>query len=375
MTADKRLVRAIERLEAEIGIFVAARDPVVAGLATPPGQRDVESLRAAIAALHETRPGLRIALRAVWNRLGGKGADARPGERIRGRLPRTAAERLEARARAAMAPAERLEKRWRGVAGRLARAVSGKRVALEPVFPADDPRVSQRSIINGAFAKLDDMRRTGGQSDEALAHGCFSDIPLPPSMFLELIHAAWRLLAAEGRAEGARFLDVGCGAGSKPLLASLVFDRADGLEYDPVYFRDADALLGSFRAPNGKAIHGDALAFEGYRDYDVIYFYRPMVAYENITALERQVVAHVRPGTILIAPYEDFFLRNERLGAPRAAELIAVAGRTPAEVRAMVAAAERTGVTIPPPGTAGPRSDEGLWGPVMHALRVNGFAE
>ncbi|MFO0012986.1 MAG: hypothetical protein ACK553_09600 [Planctomycetota bacterium] len=77
------------------------------------------------------------------------------------------------------------------------------------------------------------------------------------------------------------FLDVGSGIGEKPFIAYACgqFSRCDGLEYDARTLAVGQFLLSQlqteYRYPIGFE-WGDALQFDRYGQYDVIYMYRPM---------------------------------------------------------------------------------------------------
>jgi len=87
-----------------------------------------------------------------------------------------------------------------------------------------------------------------------------------------------------------RFLDVGCGLGSKVGIAqSLGFD-AYGLEINPYYAAIASEQVG----PN-RILCTDAVGFCDYGKFDVIYFYNPMVSDE----IEQSIMASAKMGAIV----------------------------------------------------------------------------
>lgn len=90
--------------------------------------------------------------------------------------------------------------------------------------------------------------------------------------------------------QDARFLDVGCGLGSKVGIAqSLGFD-AYGLEINPQYAAIASEQVG----PN-RILCTDAVGFREYGNFDVIYFYNPMVSGE----IEQAIMANAKLGAIV----------------------------------------------------------------------------
>jgi SAM-dependent methyltransferase len=222
----------------------------------------------------------------------------------------------------------------------------------QPLYPEDVPRdlrSEQALASDRAYIALNKAVNPEGQAEAAVDLGCFPDIPLAPSLFLHHAHAAYRVALAQRRPAPLRFLDVGCGGGLKVLLAAEFFGRADGLEYDTGYADTARRVLDRAGRQPSQVIHGDALTFEGYGDYDVIYFYQPMKSPEGLIALERQIIAQARPGTILIAPYALFSDRSESLGCGRVDGAVYLTRTLPPEAREVCRQAEYMGIEIARP--------------------------
>jgi SAM-dependent methyltransferase len=262
---------------------------------------------------------------------------------------------------------------WPGVAAGTAEALAGRPVALFAESPPGTPARRLLTALSRGFEVLDAALAPVDQDAAARAHGCFSDIRLRPITFLRHVHGARRVLAALGRTGEARFLDVGCGAGTKVVLAAAFFAHADGLELDPGYAAVAGRLLGTRHAPRTGLLAGDALAFDAYAGYDVIYFYQPMRDDTKLAALERRIALAAKPGTVLIAPYESFAQRAADLPVAPLAGWLWVAGYTRAAAEALRRAAERSGLALPDPGRPPPR--EGLLGALAEALRRAGHLE
>jgi SAM-dependent methyltransferase len=223
----------------------------------------------------------------------------------------------------------------------------------QPLYPPDDEKRSLRSeqalASDRVQIALNKVVNPEAQDAAAETLGCWPDIPLPPSRFLHHAHAAYRTALALRIPGPLRFLDVGCGGGIKVLLAAEFFPRADGLEYDAGYAATARQVLDRAGRLPSRVIHGDALSFDGYADYDVIYFYQPMKSPEGLRALEARIAAQARRGTILIAPYGIFSDRAEALGCGRVDGAVYLAGTPAAEARAIRKRAERIGIEIPRP--------------------------
>lgn len=90
--------------------------------------------------------------------------------------------------------------------------------------------------------------------------------------------------------DSSRFLDVGCGMGSKVWIAqSLGFD-AYGLEINQTYADIAGECVGPDRI-----FCRDGIQFPDYDKYDVIYFYNPMPSDE----LENAIIKNAKRGAII----------------------------------------------------------------------------
>lgn len=223
----------------------------------------------------------------------------------------------------------------------------------QKLYPPDeaprDLRSEQALASDRVYIALNKVVNPESQNAAAKTLGCWSDIPLPPSQFLGHAHAAYRTALAQRRPGPLRFLDVGCGGGIKVLLAAEFFPRADGLEYDAGYAATARQVLDRAGRLPSQIIHGDALSFEGYGAYDVIYFYQPMKSIEGLQALEQRIATKARPGTILIAPYGLFSERAESLGCGRIDGAVYLAGTSAVDAQGIRARAEHVGVEIPRP--------------------------
>ena len=97
-----------------------------------------------------------------------------------------------------------------------------------------------------------------------------------------------------------KFLDVGCGAGNIILIAKEIFSLLDnnihGIEYNKKLVDIAKQLI-SF---NPKIFNVDAFDFKKYRDYDIIYYYRPIEDWKLEKKLERLIEKSMKKNTFLI---------------------------------------------------------------------------
>ncbi len=325
---------------------------IIAGiLARPRAERDRARLGEALRDLEAMRPRLTRAVRAAEIEAEGSRAVA---QEIGGTL-RTLRATL---------------KRWDQMVGRLTTNLGSEPIALLPPRPRNAPVSVQVGILGRAFQALAVQRGEGvAQAAVSDADGLYPDLPSDPARFTAQLHAAWRLLAARGRTPTARFLDVGCGSGSKLLIAACMFPEVHGIERDPGYLALARPLDDGARI---RVIEGDAREFPDYAAYDVVHAYQPMRD-EKLLALETWMIAHVRPGTVLVAPYDGFRDRAAGYGASEVAGGVYLCGTAMREAEAWATSAQDVGLDIPDPALLTPQGADGLWADVALRNRAEGF--
>jgi len=93
-----------------------------------------------------------------------------------------------------------------------------------------------------------------------------------------------------------KFLDIGCGIGNIVLLAQAVGYAADGLEYVPDTCEVAEQMCGG-----AKIFKADMNKFEHYGNYDVLYYYQPMVGIDDMERFARKLAKEVKPGAYVIS--------------------------------------------------------------------------
>jgi hypothetical protein len=150
-----------------------------------------------------------------------------------------------------------------------------------------------------AFNKLEDHLRPTlslQARDRFQKKGMFTFIPSGTRTFINHLLMAKSILASNE--ENLSFIDVGCGIGTKVLLAKSLGFMAEGIEFNANYIKKAKQLL-NFH--DDCLIHqGDAREFKGYSNYDVIYFYCPMCDSKLQIQLERTVYEGAKEGAVLI---------------------------------------------------------------------------
>lgn len=113
-------------------------------------------------------------------------------------------------------------------------------------------------------------------------------MPFQPADFLSIVFECIPEM------KGREFLDVGCGPGTKMLLAKQFYGlEPQGIEIDPVMAAEARAW--------GSVLHADALEMprEGYQGWDLIWLYRPFRDPQAEAQLEYLIKDAMKPGAIL----------------------------------------------------------------------------
>ncbi len=97
-----------------------------------------------------------------------------------------------------------------------------------------------------------------------------------------------------------KFLDCGCGIGNIILLASAVGGyNSTGLEYEAEVCEVARILVSEYSGYS-KIIQQDIVTFEHYADYDVIYYFQPIIRHEKMERFVRRVRDDAKVGAVII---------------------------------------------------------------------------
>lgn len=241
----------------------------------------------------------------------------------------------------------------------------------EMILELDYVPQPQDATLSFLYLALHTLANPNAQHEDAVAHDCFADIPMEIQRFELIVMAAYRLLLVKGRADSARFLDVGCGGATKVMAASRIFSKCDGLEYDPGYAEAGQRSLSLTAPETGRVLQGDALQFENYADYDVIYFYRPISDDDLLSEMQQRIVDQARPGTVILAPYTRFLDPRKEFPCAQIKGPIFVTGVSQEEADAWHEDAKRTGCGLIRRARH-LRYDPGFWTPLLEAASFNG---
>jgi SAM-dependent methyltransferase len=153
---------------------------------------------------------------------------------------------------------------------------------------------SVRNLINelvGLEAVSIDNSKTGD-------HWNFK--PHPLSRFGYLVNAVLLHTQTNYMGQPTSLLEVGCGVGTKLVMVDKVFGLdSDGFDINPEYVASARALIRQYDSA-ASAVVNDALLFNGYGSYDIVFHNRPIWVYDVAMALEAQVTEHMSSGAYLI---------------------------------------------------------------------------
>jgi protein-L-isoaspartate O-methyltransferase len=140
--------------------------------------------------------------------------------------------------------------------------------------------------------------------------GRYSFVSYNINWFIHYLHGALKVCQfLKPKKTTFKFLEIGCGVGTKTKIANSIFD-AYGLEVFEPYAEYAKDLLknrvkrnfGIYKEEVGteRIITEDALQYEQYNEYDVIYFYCPFDDFEKEVELEEKIYKEVKKGTVII---------------------------------------------------------------------------
>lgn len=244
-----------------------------------------------------------------------------------------------------------------------------------PLFPADAPPYSPAAQMLALHARTwDRMHAHLSPQVPNIYHdtpGHHGDLPYPSTDFLRYTMAARRICLAMDKPDPT-FLDVGCGIGLKAFQAAEMFAQVDGLEYEAAHAAIGQTMMQRGGWPHARIFQADALTFDRYGDYDVLYVYKPMYG-DALHEMEARLIGQARPGTLLIAPYTDFTTRFETMGCTRIAGFLYCI-RPPKSLPATLKRALHVGCCLPARPKNG-YAEDGFLAPLHLALRRWGHGD
>ena len=360
MKTIQELNSEVDKLEQQLASDIAM---VSAQLEPLPGNRDTATLEISWAKASITRQKLAGCLRNSMPQIKASKATAEIDTR------RLRAARKDLRDRQSMVQL------WRRFEAIVLPQLLPERQRLGEADIAPLPGVEVMDHVMALF--MDSMHKVANptadkQGADAENHGCHRDIPYALSWFSKTIGAAHRICLALQKQRPLRFLDVGSGGGTKVLAATMCFDVCDGLEYDTDAVSTGRRFLDLLAPERCKLIHGDALEFSDYGDYDVIYFFKPLKGHHRMIELEERIIAQARPTTVLL-PVGEFFMDDlQSRGIHKLADKIYINGVSENEAFKIRNTAEQMGPMIPGFGRK-TLPNPGYWTPLLEVSAKNGY--
>ena len=232
------------------------------------------------------------------------------------------------------------------------------------------PDAGDDGLLNLFHNALFRLANPNGQSQNAEDFGCFPDIPVALPAFRDLCRVVYRLLLVQGRADTARFLDVGCGGGAKVLAASYFFPGCDGLDYDASYVDAAQRMFYLTGSTSCRAFAADGITYSNYAHYDIIYFYRPMRDDALLQKMEQQIFATAKPGALILAVYDGWLRPRDGLDAVNVMGPIFLAHGTEQDAATLLDNAMYTDTRLITRSRDKPY-DVGFWEPILDAATYN----
>jgi len=176
-----------------------------------------------------------------------------------------------------------------------------------PVAVTEDERDIFFGIINRfiGFYTRDSQRETRNDMKKE-----YPFVPMDTRQAFDQIRLAHACLVdSAGLKEPYSFMDVGCGIGNVLLLAEQIGFEVFGIEKDPYPCAVGRKLMGDECVQQG-----DIWEFDGYEQFDVIYYFRPFHEGETQRRFEKMIEDRLKPGGVLIAnrKMSDQILGDER---------------------------------------------------------------
>jgi SAM-dependent methyltransferase len=140
-------------------------------------------------------------------------------------------------------------------------------------------------------------------------------IPFDMATFIHEMEVLRQMLRPNGHIRP-KFIDVGCGVGTKLIIAQQFGFECYGIELDAELVKIAKQLR--FQVERGNAIRAD------YSIYDAIYFYCPIRDPELEAKLERRIINTAKPGALIVGNMKcgDWSELRDRVWTERDVELV-----------------------------------------------------
>lgn len=141
------------------------------------------------------------------------------------------------------------------------------------------------NILTVAFHNIESSHLSDPKKSEKIHDW----VPFPCGSFVDMCLDAFFMM---GQDSSKKFLDIGCGIGTKVMLADVVFD-AYGFDLNEEYLNLAKQIGCK------KVWKQDAFVYDNYKEFDFVYFYAPFKDESLELEFETRVYQQMKPGSLL----------------------------------------------------------------------------
>lgn len=169
------------------------------------------------------------------------------------------------------------------------------RIALDESKTIEQLRI-KLNVFDIAFHNFEALQMENSDTNSNIKDERFSFVPFPCGFFVDTVLNAFFIL---GQDRSKKFLDVGCGIGTKVMLASSLFD-AYGIDIEEKYVKTAHDLK------INRVGQADAMNFDRYDQFDVIYYYRPIFDPIIYRDFESKIHKESKVGSLIIPMHSEY---------------------------------------------------------------------
>ena len=180
-------------------------------------------------------------------------------------------------------------------------------------------KVTRESLMYALDRICDEAQQRGhkkprgmwaGPESRAPSEGSYEYVPLNLSQLIPILQDAYGFSIRRcGQHKRSKFLDAGCGIGMTLEMARQIgFWPVSGLELDKTCLTRAKLLFGNRTG----ILHQNILTYNGYGEYDVIYFYCPFAINSRQVAMEKRIADQMKVGAIVVPVACGYSFLNDR---------------------------------------------------------------
>lgn len=164
-------------------------------------------------------------------------------------------------------------------------------------------------VIGRLFTIHQKTRESGRGADPDSK--CFNNITFSLKPFLEMLRIAFDVCQFLRPGTRPKFLDAGCGLGTKAFLARHSGFDGYGIDINPVYAEIATGVIDG--CGNNNPTYKDSvevcniLEYQKYGEFDCIYWYTPMWDNDMMCAFQNRILAQITRPTVIMPAIKHFF--------------------------------------------------------------------